>query len=50
MDSINKSILPYSSVCDELEYFKKEGRIDQETFDELNKLRTIFNYLMEYKY
>lgn len=37
----------YSSVCDELEYFKKEGRIDEETFRELNKLRAVFNYLIE---
>jgi hypothetical protein len=51
IDGFNKQIsFAYSSVCDELEFFKEEGRIDKETFDELNKLRAVFKYLLGYKF
>jgi hypothetical protein len=38
----------YSNVSDELEYFRDEERIDEETFNELDKLRAIFRFLMKY--
>jgi hypothetical protein len=50
IDGFQKQInFAYSSVCDELEDFKEEGRIDEETFDELCKLRAVYNYLIQYK-
>ncbi|NLX69985.1 MAG: hypothetical protein GX024_03640 [Clostridiales bacterium] len=50
IDRFNKHIrFAYSNVGDQLEYFKEEERINEETFKELDKLRSIFRYLMEYK-
>lgn len=40
----------YSSICDELKYFLKEGRIDRQSFEELNRLKAIVEYLLGYKF
>ena len=51
IDGFYKQIqFAYSNVGGELDYFREEERIDEETFKELDRLRSVFQYLMEYKY
>jgi len=51
IDGFNKHIsFAYSNVCDELEYFLEEGRIDRQAFKQLNRLKAVFDYLLEYKF